>query len=142
MVPVYVSVYPGIRFYRSPLFNVQKHLMDCINAETFCLFKRATACSRCLLITGHEFIVEPDCLAKKASHFHQPVAALAVICGDRDREYYVKREQLKSTHASLFPLIPKLLLSLWPIVPENRSRRPLSVLDYSFVKVPLQGIED
>lgn len=105
-------------------------------------FKRTTACSRCLFIKGHKFILERECLVKKGSHFHQPVAVLPVICQERDREYYVKREQLKSTHASLFPLIPKLLLSPWPIVPENRSRRPLSVLDYSFVKVPLQGIED
>lgn len=89
-----------------------------------------------------KFILEREYLAKKASHFHHPVAALLVICRERDREYYVKREQLKSTHASLFPLIPKLLLSQWPIVPKNRSRRPLSVLDYSFVKEVLQGIED
>lgn len=142
MVPVYVSLYPSVHFYHSSLFSAQKCLIYHFNPETFCLFKRTTACSRCLFITRHKFMLERECLAKKASHFHQPVEALPVICWERDREYYVKREQLKSTHASLFPLIPKLLLSQWPIVPENRSRRPLSVLDYSFVKVPLQGIED
>lgn len=141
MVPVYVSAYASLHFYRFSLFSVQK-CPETFNPETFCLFKRTIACSRCLFITRHKFILERECLAKKASHFHQPVAALPIICRERDREYYVKREQLKSTHASLFPLILKLLLLQWPIVPENRSRRPLSVLHYSFVKVPLQGIED
>lgn len=142
MVPVYVSVYPSVHFYLSSLFSALKCLIYHFNPDTFCLFKRRAACSRCLFITRHEFIIERECLAKKASHFHQPLAALPVIYRERNCEYYVNREQFKSTHASLFPLIPKLLLSQWPIVLENRSRRPLSVLDYSFVKVPLQGIED
>lgn len=46
------------------------------------------------------------------SRSHQPAAAVAalalpVIWRQRDREYYVKREQLKSTHASLFPPDPE-----------------------------------
>uniref|UniRef100_A0A7N6BKN2 protein-tyrosine-phosphatase n=1 Tax=Anabas testudineus TaxID=64144 RepID=A0A7N6BKN2_ANATE len=39
----------------------------------------------------------------------------------------------------LVPLILRLLLLHWPIVPEKGSRGPLSVVDYSFVEAPLHG---
>lgn len=69
--------------------------------------------------------------------FHKPVAKLPYDCGEWDHEYCVNPEKLKSMHASLFPWSPQLLLLHWPIVPEKRSRGPLSVVDYSFVAPPL-----